>query len=165
MDKIKIYLDTSIINFLHADDAPKQKAITMEFFSDYLSVYEVLISEVVLIEIRRTTNAKRRNILLQVIEKYQLQAISILGEERTMINQLADSYIEHKAIPPAKHEDALHVAICTYYQLDVLLSWNFRHLANINKQYKINSVNKSLGFSKELNLLTPMQVIYENEGQ
>jgi len=32
MIKSTIYLDTSVINFLFADDAPEKKEITMDFF-------------------------------------------------------------------------------------------------------------------------------------
>ncbi len=45
-----------------------------------------------------------------------------------------------------KIDDALHIAFCTFYEFDVLLSWNFKHLANINKQEKVNRVNSSLGY-------------------
>jgi hypothetical protein len=40
-------------------------------------------------------------------------------------------------------------------------NWNFKHLANINKQIKINVINKHNGYMKELNLLNPMEVVYE----
>ena len=36
MKKLKIYLDTSIINFLFADDAPEKRDVTREFFSEYI---------------------------------------------------------------------------------------------------------------------------------
>ena len=38
--KLKIYLDTSIINFLFADDAPEKKEVTIDFFENYLDVYD-----------------------------------------------------------------------------------------------------------------------------
>jgi len=34
MKKLRIYLDTSIINFLYADDAPDLKKITEELFRE-----------------------------------------------------------------------------------------------------------------------------------
>ena len=43
MKKLKIYLDTSVINFLFADDAPEKRDITIEFFEHYVKTkfYEV----------------------------------------------------------------------------------------------------------------------------
>ncbi len=50
MKKTKIYLDTSVINFLFDDDAPEKKDITIHFFDKYVlnHVYEVYISPVVI---------------------------------------------------------------------------------------------------------------------
>ena len=74
---------------------------------------------------------------------------------------LANRYLETGVIPENKYEDALHIAFSTYYDFDILLSWNFRHLANIKKQAQINSINKIEGYYKELNLYNPMEVMYE----
>lgn len=48
-------------------------------------------------------------------------------------------------------------------EFDILLSWNFKHLANINKQEKINSLNLTLGYRKPLLLLNPMEVFDEED--
>jgi hypothetical protein len=49
MRKTKIYLDTSVISFLHAEDAPEFRAITEDFFANYVrqAVYDVYVSGVV----------------------------------------------------------------------------------------------------------------------
>jgi hypothetical protein len=50
-------------------------------------------------------------------------------------------------------------AIATVYEFDILLSWNFRHLASINKNVKINGVNRRMNYWKELKIITPLEVI------
>jgi predicted nucleic acid-binding protein len=140
MKKLKIYLDTSVINLLFADDAPEYKSITEEFFNNYLDKYEVYISEIVYAEINRTKNEKRKEMLLNVISKYRIDVYASINNE---IESMANSYISAGIIPQNKLDDAFHVAFCTYYNIDILLSWNFKHLANINKQLKINAFNKS----------------------
>jgi predicted nucleic acid-binding protein len=159
MKKLKIYLDTSIINFLFADDAKDYKMVTEEFFNRYLDKYEVFISEIVYLEINRTRDQSRKRQLLDAIEKFQLEVYDSLNEE---IESLANTYIINNIIPQNKTEDALHVAFCVFYDFDVLLSWNFKHLANIRKQAQINSLNKTLGYFKELNLLNPMEVFFDD---
>lgn len=77
------------------------------------------------------------------------------------IESLAQKYVEAGIIPENKFADALHVAYCTCFEFDILLSWNFRHLANIHKQIRINTINRQNGYLKELNLLNPMEVIFE----
>jgi hypothetical protein len=50
MKKLRLYLDTSIINFIFADDAPEKKTITKDFFENYVKqgVFDVFISDVVM---------------------------------------------------------------------------------------------------------------------
>jgi predicted nucleic acid-binding protein len=48
--KLRIYLDTSVINFLFADDAPDFRRATVEFFDRYAKRYELFVSEIVRIE-------------------------------------------------------------------------------------------------------------------
>jgi len=50
MNKLKIYLDTSVINFLFADDAPEFKEITKDFFEKYITEYDVYISDIVIFD-------------------------------------------------------------------------------------------------------------------
>ena len=60
-----------------------------------------------------------------------------------------------------KEDDALHIAYTTFYELDILLSWNYKHLANIFKKKKIQILNLEEGYNKPLDLITPMEVINE----
>jgi len=39
--------------------------------------------------------------------------------------------MKHKVVPPRYEEDAFHVAIATIHKLDLIVSWNFKHLVNI----------------------------------
>ncbi|MEK6794440.1 MAG: hypothetical protein AABZ39_06670 [Spirochaetota bacterium] len=79
------------------------------------------------------------------------------------IESVAQGYIEHGIIPRKKIEDALHIAISTVFEIDALVSWNYRHLANLYKERKIVSRNMSEGYSHTLRICTPMEVMYEND--
>ena len=156
MRKLKIYLDTSVINFFDASDSPDYMNITREFFDKHLNEYDVFISEIVLLEITRTTDPERKKALLAVIERYGILVYEKLTPE---IELLAGRYITEGLIPENKLNDALHIAFSTFYDFDILLSWNFRHLANIKKQIAVNNVNKAEGYLKTLLLLNPMEVL------
>ncbi len=158
MRKLKIYLDTTVINFLFADDALDYKEVTVHFFDNYLNDYHVFISEIVYLEINKTIHEEKKIQLLNAIKKYGLKILSPLTSE---VERLAQMYVDGGIIPANKFEDAMHIAYATYYDFDILLSWNFKHLANIRKQVQINAVNKQEGYLKELNLFNPMEVIYE----
>jgi hypothetical protein len=52
------------------------------------------------------------------------------------IKRLAKLYVNEGIIPAKKDDDALHIAYSTFYEMDILLSWNYKHLANIFKRRK-----------------------------
>jgi len=81
----------------------------------------------------------------------------------TEVEQLASAYIEKQIINRNKIEDALHIAIATVSEMDILLSWNFRHLANINKEMHVHATNITKGYHKEFRMVTPMEVISDEE--
>ncbi len=159
MNKLKIYLETSVINFLFADDAPEKKEATIDFFENYLDKFSVYISTVVLDEIDNTQNLDKKKILFDAVIKFNLTIFEKINQE---ILDIANVYIKNGIIPANKFEDAVHIAFATFYEFDILLSWNFKHLANINKQMVINSTNMTLGYTKQLLLLNPYEVLYEN---
>ena len=163
MKKLKLYLDTTIISFVYADDAPEKQSLTKEFLTKHLFKYEVFISNLVLTEIENTEDATLRRKIKAVTQEYNFKMIDIKPGHQEKIFELAQIYVKEKIIPQRKFDDAVHVAICVYYEFDVLLSWNFRHLANISKQIQVNAVNKKQGYLKDLFLFNPMEVIYEND--
>lgn len=58
MKKLKLYLDTSVLNFLFAEDAPDFKNVTIDFFENYVAKekYDVFISNVVIREIEKASD-------------------------------------------------------------------------------------------------------------
>jgi len=161
MKRLKLYLDTSIINFLFVEDAPDFKKVTEDFFEKYFESYDVYISDIVLLEINKTEQTTIKEKLLAVIDKYPFKIIKI--EHAEIINKLAQLYLREGVVPAKKRDDAFHLALSTVYEMDILLSWNFKHLANIRKQIAVNALNEQEGFLKKLNLLSPLEVEYEEE--
>lgn len=159
MRLLKIYLDTSVISFLFADDAPEFKAITKDFFDNYVKKekYIVYISDVVIAEIEKTRNEDKKKLLLKVIEDYSLRILSLDSKA----DDLAKVYVREKIIPPQKLEDAQHIGIATCNKVDILLSWNFKHLSNIQKQISVKIINERAGHFYPLILTNPMEVVYE----
>jgi predicted nucleic acid-binding protein len=156
LKKLRIYLDTSVINFLFADDAPDFRRVTEDFFAKHAHKYELYVSEIVLLEISQTRDPKRREQLLDVIRQSHINLLpdSLRGD----VEALARHYLAAKIVPPAKYEDALHAAFATVHQMDILLSWNFKHLANVRREAQFNAVNLQQGCRFSLRLLSPLQV-------
>ena len=80
--------------------------------------------------------------------------------ERTAeVEELAQAYLAQKVVPPAFDDDARHVAICTVARLEYLVSWNFRHLANVRRESGFNAVNLLQGYPS-LRIVTPTFLIH-----
>ena len=158
MKKFRIYLDTSVINFLFADDAPQKRDWTVEFFERVVRKSQtVFVSQLVAREIERTKDAGRRGQLQGVLQEYGLPLLP--PEPQEEIEVLAAEYQRLGAIPFGHWEDATHVAICTVHEVDVLVSWNFKHLANVQRERRIAAVNASLGYVYPLRITSPPQVM------
>jgi hypothetical protein len=70
--KPRLYLETSVWNFVFADDAPEKKHITLTFFDKVKEdEYEIFISDTVIQEIERADESKKR-LLLEIIKEYKL---------------------------------------------------------------------------------------------
>ncbi|MFC1483159.1 hypothetical protein ACFL56_02750 [Candidatus Margulisiibacteriota bacterium] len=164
MRKLKVYLDTSIINFLFANDAPEFKAITNDFFRNVINKkkIETSISKVVIEEINNNTNQTKKRKLHSIISKYPIKILKPNEVNTKNIELLANKYLKAKIIPANKLADALHIAYAVVFEIDILLSWNFKHLANINKEYAINIVNKNNGFNHSFRMTNPMEVFFDD---
>jgi len=158
MKKLKIYLDTSVISFCFADDSPEYKKTTLEFFGNCHN-YETFISEIVLFEINKTVDAKLKQKFIDLIREYDLKIQEIEKNKEKEIELLVKKYTDAGIVPLKKIEDAYHIAIATVYEFDVLLSWNFKHIANVNKNVKINGINQEHNYLKEIRIVTPLEVV------
>lgn len=60
--------------------------------------------------------------------------------------ELARAYLAQNVVPTAYIDDARHVAVCSIARLDYLVSWNFKHLANVRRESGFNAVNILQGY-------------------
>ena len=154
MRKLKLYLDTSVWNFFFADDAPEKKDITKRFFASIKEgIYEIFISEVVIMEINDAPESKRK-ILFDLVNEYSPAELETTEEA----NELTEFYMERGIIPKGKRDDAFHVAIATAHEMGAIITWNYQHLANLRKSELFNGVNLEKGYTKRLEMVTPMEV-------
>ena len=84
---------------------------------------------------------KVRN-LLQKFSSDKFERIELNAES---VN-LADKYIPEKVVGKTSIEDCRHIALATIYKFDVLASWNFKHMVNLNRIKGYNSVNLKSGY-------------------
>ena len=68
-----------------------------------------------------------------------------------------------KVVRKYKLGEAQHIEMATVNNFDILLSWNFKHLANINRRQKVRLINERENYNYPLEILTPLEVIYEKD--
>ena len=158
MKKLKIYLDTSVISHLFADDTPDKMADTIKLWEDFKSdKYEVFISTVTAEEMQKCVEPKRS----QMVEKLGEIDFHVL-DETDEINNLAAEYVNHGVLTKKSIDDCLHIAYAVVTNCDIIISWNFKHLVNyrtINKVKIVNAVNHY----KEISIISPTMLLEGGE--
>lgn len=70
---------------------------------------------------------------------------------------LARVYIRENIINHKYQDDALHIAHATIAQVDILVSWNFKHIVNYGKIRQFNKVNLRQGYNT-IQIYSPREV-------
>lgn len=154
MKTLQLYLETSVWNFFFADDAPEKRDVTRLFFEQVQQgQYEIYLSEVVFREFSKASEEKQAT-LLHLVARVQPKELDVTEE----VLRLAHHYLNEVALPKRAVDDAQHAALATVYEMDALISWNLKHLANLKRMEKINGVNLTYGYSKKIEIITPMEV-------
>ena len=154
MRKLKLYLDTSIFNFAISDQVPDYKEVTLRLLETVKAGrYEGYISEVVMREINAAGEKKAAE-LNGVVNDLILEELEINAE----IEELSERYIQEGLIPVKYSNDALHLAVASYYELDAIVTWNFEHLVKLKTKKGVISVNTLAGY-KPLDIINPLEVI------
>lgn len=71
---------------------------------------------------------------------------------------LAESLIRLEAMPAKAYADALHIACASMEHMDLIASWNFRHIASIWARQKIRDALLQLGFAAPI-IATPEDLV------
>ena len=82
--------------------------------------------------------------------------LRFLGES-VEASALAAKYQEHRMLPETYTADALHIALATVAEVDLLVSWNFKHIVRFDKIRLFNAVNREAGY-KEIEICFPREV-------
>ena len=142
--KLSVYIESSVVSYcannISSDlkIAAEQK-ITQDWWIQIKPQFDVFISDYVLQEIsmgRKSESAARLKLV---------HDIPVLPEEKAIYG-LAGEYIKRLALPKGGEIDAFHLATAAIHEVDFLISWNCKHIANALKYRKIREINQMLGF-------------------
>ena len=150
----KVYVETSVWG-MTLDNQPRAlREPTIQFLRQCGSgVFAPYISTVVLAEIAAApVHAAGR-----MVDEINTLAPPILPLSAAS-EDLAEAYLHAGIIPAKKRDDARHVAIATVAALEIVVSWNHRHLANERKWALFNEVNRLAGYAQPMMILTPFEM-------
>jgi len=146
----RIYLDTSVFGG-HFD--PEFELWTKILFERIMNgQYKLLLSRVIDIEL---TNAPKnvRDLVMSIPDEH-VEFIEITDN----VMDLADLYIKEKVVGETSRADCLHIALATITNADILVSWNFKHIVNVNRIRGYNAINYRRGY-KMLEIRTPREIL------
>lgn len=149
--KQKIYLDTSVISALLDERLPERQKQTQTFW-DNLATHETHISTLVQQEIKAHPNQDKRQYLIKLTKQFK-----VLNSQTKEVNHLADIYIKEGIIPKRYVSDALHLAVASVNYLNVLVSWNYKHLVKLETIKKAKSINILKGY-QDIDIITPLNL-------
>ena len=148
---LKVYVDTSVIGGCLD---PEFSEWSNELFKLFRTgEMTLVISDLTLAELE-TAPDKVKAIVNSIPDRF-IEYVGLSGEAET----LAKRYISAGVIKESMVADALHIAIATVSLVDILVSWNFKHIVNYRKIRGFNGVNLINGY-RELDIRSPREVIY-----
>jgi hypothetical protein len=78
-------------------------------------------------------------------------------------NVLTKDILASGVLPDDADRDAAHIALATVHEMDMLLTWNCRHIANAFIQAKLRKLADAAGFTLPV-ICTPEELLErENE--
>jgi len=155
-----VYIETTIPSFFHTARTDTQSLArqrwTWEWWDEIAPSFVLFSSDAVIAELQRGTleDLKTQRIAL-------ISGLKLLEVSRDVMD-IATIYVDRLIMPRDGAGDALHLALASYYSLDVLLTWNCKHLANPKKFGHIDRVNDELGLTTPL-LTTPLNYLSEDD--
>ena len=151
----RVYVDTSVIGGCFDEEfAPWSKGLMQDFLH---GIFKPVLSEIVAAEIAPAPE--------QVRAQYaELLALEPQFAELTdEVQQLAAAYEARRILPAKFSNDVLHIALATVAEVDLLVSWNFKHIVRFDKIRLFNAVNQECGY-KTIEIYSPREVTTYGEG-
>ena len=150
MKKLRIYLDTSVFGGCFD---PEFAAVSCRLFDEIRAGrFEVVVSDTLIAELQPAP-PRIRNLLVGLGQQ-PVEFVEISAEAE----RLRDAYIEAGVVGPASREAAEHIAIASVAEVDLVVSWNFKHIVHFEKIAGFNAVNRLHGY-KLLQIFSPNEVV------
>ena len=152
--KQRFYLDTSVFGGIFDKEFDE---FTLQLFERIkLGKITCIYSE--LVEAELVKAPKRVRDFFTGLPKENLEKVDITDD----ILVLATKYIDEKVVGSTSFDDCIHIATATINRVDILVSWNFKHIVNVYRIRGYNSINLRMNYPS-LEIRSPKEIVdYEN---
>jgi len=150
----RIYIDTSVFGGCFDTEFEEPSKQLFQEFQQGLKTS--VISNVTLLELERAPR-NVRNLLKDIPEIYR-EHITLDQEARN----LAQHYVDEQVVSNKYLLDAQHIAMASIHRVDVLVSWNFKHIVNLRRIHLYNAVNLKYSYPM-VEIRSPREVLNENK--
>jgi predicted nucleic acid-binding protein len=150
----RFYFDTSV--FGGAYDIEFEEATLQLFERVRLGKIVCVFSDLTETELLNAPNNVKEH--FKNLPKEYIEKVVVTDE----ILSLAAKYVEEKVVGQTSFDDCIHIATATIYKVDILVSWNFKHIVNVYRIRGYNSINIRLNY-QSLEIRSPKEIFeYED---
>ena len=135
----RVYIDTSIVGGFFDNEFAKDTEALFARLKNREIVF--MISSVLQQELQKAPDKVR-----ELLSRYDSSCFEYVKLTEEAV-KLADKYITEKVVGKTSIDDCRHIALATIYRADVLSSWNFKHIVNLDRIKGYNGVNLKNGYS------------------
>jgi len=148
--RFRIYADTSVLGGCEDEEFAEHSVRLME---NFVRGELILVLSTLTVQELASAPAEVRQRLAAVPEAH-IETLQLDAEAK----DLAEAYVAAGVLTVKMRADAQHIAIATVGRVDVLVSWNFRHIVNLQRIHGYNSVNLRRGYPM-IEIRTPREVL------
>ena len=149
----RIYVDTSVLGGCFDPEFERESRRLVESARAGRVVF--LMSDVVAREVGRAPLRVR-----ELVKSLPAESL-IEGEITTAVIELRDAYLAAGVLGRSSLDDATHMAAATVSRADAIVSWNFKHIVQLQRIAAYNEVNAELGYPA-LSIVSPMEVRFDD---
>lgn len=150
---MRIYVDTSVFGGCFDPEFELWSTRLMHLF--HIGKYTAVVSDISQFEIGFAPNHIRQ--VLSEIPLAYLEIVKLSPEAQ----RLSEHYLKERIVNKRSLADTQHIAIATINRVDLLVSWNFKHIVNFDKIRLYNAVNLKYGY-KILEIRNPRDLTDES---
>ena len=146
--KQKIYIDTSVFGGYFDE----------EFSNQTIPLFERIKNEEFILLYSSVTQGELENApnyVKELVNTLKVNYTDYIDLSEDAID-LANEYISEKVVGLTSYADCLHIALATINRADYLVSWNFKHIVNIQRIIGYNAINIKNGY-KQLEIRSPRE--------